>query len=250
MNLMKVSVNILTWNCFKTLIQTMAILKRELSGINSEIIVVDNGSTDFTESFMKLECQLIRDDITIKYIRNEQNLGICKGKNQGIDASNGEYIMLIDGDIVPVPNSVLSLVTHLDNTPECEAIGFLPNKFTLQKNRNGQINHEEFCAKLDPIEPFHGHCIYYGIYRKGVFSRIRFDEEYGPGYDFEDLDFYMQMQEAGIKQYAAGINHQCGKYYHEINSSIRNMGHEAYMNIRRERAAIFKRKWEGVHVAI
>lgn len=232
---MKVSVNILTWNTVKTLVESINILKEDLKDIKHEIIVVDNGSKD--------GCELIAT------IKNPTNLGISKGKNQGIDASKGEYIFLVDGDIVPVRGSISRLIEHLDSHPDCDAIGFLPNKFTKEKNRNGAINHEEYCHKLDPIEEYSGHCIYYGIYRRTVFDRgVRFDEAYGVGYGYEDLDLYMQMEKLGIKQWVAGINHKCGKYYHEINSSIRQMGFEKYMETCRHRGEYFKQKWQGVHV--
>lgn len=231
---MKISVNILTWNTINTLKSTLAILDKELTGIDSEVIIVDNGSTD--------GCQ------DLATIKNEKNLGISKGKNQGIDASSGDYIMLIDGDIVPVPNSIICLSNYLDATPDCFAIGFLPNKFATQRNKYGKEFHEVWCEKLDPIEEHRGHCIYYGMYRREVFDKIRFDESYGVGYGYEDLDSYMQMEKAGIKQWVAGINHKCGKYYHEVNSSIRQMGYDKYMSSSMQRSKIFKSKWEGVQV--
>lgn len=236
---MKLSVNILTWNTLKILLETMLVLKDELSGMDAEIIVVDNGSIDGTREWMELKDKI---PVKIKYIRNEKNLGISKGKNQGVDASQGDYIMLIDGDIIPVPNSIRLLVKHLDENQDCQALGFLPNKFSL--NRNG--DHERICTKLDPIIKHRGHCIYYGIYRREVFKSIRFDESYGVGYGWEDLDSYMQMEHQGITQWAAGINHLSGKYYHAMNSSINNkdcLGFEKYMESSNQRGKIFKSKW-------
>jgi glycosyltransferase involved in cell wall biosynthesis len=232
---MKLSVNILCWNTVNTVKETLALLKEELSAIEHEIIIVDNGSKD--------GCQ------DLATIRNEVNLGISKGKNQGIDASSGDYVLLLDGDIVPVPNSIRLLCLHLDNNPDCQAIGFLPNKFSNQKNKDGQINHEKYCKVLDPIEEHFGHCVYFGLYRRDVFTRgVRFDEAYGIGYGFEDLDVYMQMKALGIKQWIAGINHRSGKYYHEINSSIRIGGFEWYMETSKKRSRMFKEKWGGVFV--
>ncbi len=232
---MKLSINILTWNTYQTLHDTLHILKEELTGIDSEVIIVDNGSNDGCEKFAT--------------IKNEVNLGISKGKNQGIDASSGDYILLLDGDIVPVPGSVRRLVAHLDSNKDCMAIGFLPNKFSINKNTEGdQTRHEAFCHRLEPIEEYKGHCIYYGIYRREVFQKIRFDESYGVGYGYEDIDSYMQMESQGITQWVAGINTKCGKYYHAINSSIKQMGFEKYMSSSLERSKIFKSKWEGVNL--
>ena len=234
---MKLSVNILTWNTFDTLEETLEVLKTELQGMDAETIIVDNGSID--------GCQ------DLATIKNPENLGISKAKNQGVDASRGEYILLLDGDVVPVPNSIRLLVKYLDENPQCMALGFLPNKFSNMRNNEMSKRHEEFCYKLDPIIRHRGHCIYYGIYRREVFDKIRFDESFGVGYGYEDLDSYMQMEAAGIEQWAAGINHADGKYYHKINSSINNkdcLGFEEYMKTSMKRSQIFKRKWEKVSV--
>ena len=244
---MKISVNILCWNTVKTLIETLKIVSEDLKHISSEIIVVDNGSNDGTREVME-EMVKLNGNPSIKYIVNSTNLGISKGKNQGIDASTGDYIMLVDGDIVPVPNSINCLSNYLDNHPDDMAIGFLPNKFTNAKNKNGAINHEVRCNILDPIEEHKGHCVYYGMYRREVWDKIHFDETFGVGYGYEDLDTYMQMEKLGIKQLVAGINFKCGKYYHEINSSIRQMGFEKYMSTSMQRSKVFKSKWEGVNV--
>lgn len=235
---MKLSVNILTWNTINPLRATLKVLEAELEGIESEIIIVDNGSKD--------GCQ------DLATIKNPVNLGISKGKNQGVDASRGEFIMMIDGDVVPVPNSIRCLLAYMELNPECHAIGFLPDKFCQHAiKEGGQKCHEEYCHKLEPVQEHRGHCIYYGMYRRTVFDKVRFDEAYGVGYGYEDLDSYMQMAKHGIKQYAAGINHLCGKYFHAINSSINNkdcLGFEEYMRTSMKRSKIFKSKWERVHV--
>lgn len=225
---MKISINILTWNTLPYTEKALEVINRDLAGQDFEIIIVDNGSIDGCEK--------------IATIANPINLGISKAKNQGIDRSKGEYIMLLDGDIIPVPNSINLFVQHLDENPSCMALGFLPNKFS--NNANG--GHETYCSKLDPIIQHQGHCIYYGIYRREVFDKIRFDEQYGPGYGYEDLDSYMQMEANGIIQWAAGVNSLEGKYFHAINSSINNkncLGFEEYMRSSMKRSQIFQNKW-------
>jgi len=234
---MKLSVNILTWNNISTLPTTLEILKDELKDLDHEIIVVDNGSDDGCEK--------------LATIANEYNLGISVGKNQGIEASNGEFILLLDGDIIPVPESVSLLLDWLEFNPSAEAIGFHPNKWTNQKNRHGQLHHEEFCYELYNPEIINRVCLYFGLFRARVFDKIRLSEDAvlsGCGYGWEDTDLYMQMKANGIDQWAAGINSASGKYYHEINSSIRNMGHDKYMSSSLERSKWFKQKWEKQNV--
>jgi GT2 family glycosyltransferase len=225
------SINILCWNTWKTLHDTLHVLKEELRGLDSEVIIVDNGSTD--------GCQ------DVATIKNETNLGISRGKNQGIDASRGEYILLLDGDIVPVPNSIRCLLEYMEAHKENDALGFFPDKFGLSKNAYGV---QTWCEKLDPVIEHNNHCIYYGMYRRKVFDAVRMDEQFGPGYGYEDLDFYLQMKKAGIKQWVAGINSLAGKYYHNINSSIKVMGYRECRESQEERSKLFDAKWGAVYV--
>ena len=238
---MKLSVNILCLNTFDTLINSLDILCPDLKYTSHEIIIVDNGSTDDLKGLDKI-CENTR------VIRNEVNLGISKGKNQGILASQGDYIFLLDGDVVPVAKSVLMLLDYLEENEECAALGFMPNKFALHKNRDKEIYHEEVCRTL--FNPRHSPCacLYYGMYRRNVFDKILLSEdgEFGqPGYGWEDHDFYEKMKQAGIIQWVCGMNHEAGKYYHKINSSIKVMGHETYMETSKKRSQQFKEKWEN-----
>lgn len=228
---MKLSINILTWNCFKTLLQTLCRLEYEFNEVNveREIIIVDNGSIDGCEKIAK--------------IRNETNLGISVGKNQGIKASQGEYILLLDGDIVIVPNSIICLLEYMSGHKEIDALGFFPTQFTNQKDRDNKIYAEQRCNRLWEPQEYPATCLYYGLFRRTVFDKCMLDESFGPGYGWEDHDFFEQMKAAGIKQWVAGINTKNGKYYHEINSSIRQMGREEYVRTSKERGEKFKAKW-------
>lgn len=230
---MKVSINILAWNTISTTSLAIDVLKKDLKDIEHEIIVVDQGSTD--------GCQ------DIATIKNAQNRGISVGKNQGIEASKGEYILMLDGDVVPVPNSVICLMNYMDEHPDIHALGMYPDKWVRSVH---EYDYQEYCHKLDPVVPHitgkhQGWCCYYGMYRKKIFDEgLRFDEFFGPGYGWEDCDFANQMQERGIQQWVAGINHKCGKYLHKINSSIRCMGYEKYMETSKDRGRHFSEKWQ------
>jgi len=58
-----------------------------------EVIVVDNGSNDGTPELVKKYSKVI-------LIENKENFGACKGRNQGIEASSGEWILTLDCDVV------------------------------------------------------------------------------------------------------------------------------------------------------
>lgn len=240
---MKLSVNILCWNTIKTLKMTLAVLDKELAGIDHEIVIVDNGSKDGTVEYV---LGLSR----VKPALLNTNHGISIGKNIGVRISKGEYILMLDGDVVPVPNSILKLVEFLDNNPDKDAIGFQPNAFAIDHNTDyDKSRHEEKCEVLFDPQPGQTTCLFYGLYRRTVFDKCMMDEsgEYGKvGYGWEDHDFFMQMKSQGITQWVAHMNRKGGKYYHAINSSIRPqcMGYDEYMRTSQIRAKQYREKWE------
>lgn len=246
---MKLSVNILCWNNLKTLKMTLGILRDELVGIKHELVIIDNGSSDGTRDFLK---ELFQDYLGggIKAPSLEYNHGISIGKNIGVRISVGEYVLMLDGDVVPVKNSIRMLINYLDNNPDVDVIGFQPNCFALCPNIEGQPkNHEDYCHTLFDVQPAITTCLFYGLYRRRVFDRCMLDEsgEYGKiGYGWEDHDFFMQMKSAGMNQRICHINYKGGKYYHAINSSIRNncMGYDKYMESSQKRAKQFHEKWQ------
>lgn len=218
-----ISVAILALNCNQYLKRTYEVLAGKF-----ETVLIDNGSTDGTDKDVP---------IWVKYVRNNKNLGISKGKNQCVRETQGQRILLLDGDIVPVPGSIEELNKWMDETGEL-AIGFLPNRGAPNESIC-----ERDCHRLFNVHKHNSHCIYYGLLDRDVFQCCEFDEDFGPGYGWEDFDFYEQMKTCGIDQYAAEINKAGGRYYHDFNSSIRTMGREEYIKSSKERRLRFIKKW-------
>lgn len=78
---------------------------------NTEIIVVDDGSTDTTPILMKFLCDK---DKRISYIRLPKNVGRSKARNIGNDTAKGDYICVLDADDVSYPNRAKLTVNKLE----------------------------------------------------------------------------------------------------------------------------------------
>ena len=78
---------------------------------NLEIIVVDNGSVDSTEIFVK------KYRPKIKFLKNIKNRGASYARNQGIDISCAEYVMCMDSDTYLEKNFLHHLKKVLSNIP-------------------------------------------------------------------------------------------------------------------------------------
>lgn len=60
-----------------------------------EYIVIDNGSVDDTEQVIQT---LIELKINIRYLRQETNLGVSGGRNEGFEQARGDILYFIDDD--------------------------------------------------------------------------------------------------------------------------------------------------------
>lgn len=89
----EISIIVPVYNTEKYVKETLSsILSQSFN--NFEVIVVNDGSTDKTEEFIK-ELELI--DKRIKYFR-QLNMGPSQARNNGISKAIGKYLMFVDSD--------------------------------------------------------------------------------------------------------------------------------------------------------
>ncbi len=93
-----VSVNILSFNRKEELRNTLTKVY-EQDYKNVEVIVVDNASMDGSPEMVEVEFP------KVKLFRMQKNIGIA-GYNVGFNASNGEYILVLDDDSYPEQDSI------------------------------------------------------------------------------------------------------------------------------------------------
>lgn len=91
---MQLSVIILNYNVRYFLEQCILSVQKALKGIDGEIIVIDNASSDDSCEMMKAKFP------NIKLIENASNFGFPKGNNIGVAQAKGEYICILNPDTV------------------------------------------------------------------------------------------------------------------------------------------------------
>ena len=92
-----ISVIIPVYNGERTLATCLdSVVLQKCGDISFEIIIIDDGSTDGTESISRKYCE--RYPETIRYFRNENNLGVSEARNTGLDLCEGAFVAFIDAD--------------------------------------------------------------------------------------------------------------------------------------------------------
>jgi len=80
-----------------------------------DVIVVDNGSTDGSQQMLAEKYP------QVKLIQNAGNVGLGKASNQGIEATHGRHVLLLNNDTLVNGPALDVLVEYLDAHPEAGA---------------------------------------------------------------------------------------------------------------------------------
>ena len=81
-----------------------------------EVIIVDNGSHDGSVNYIK------ENHGQFTLIENQENLGFSVAVNQGINASNTEYVFLMNNDVELKQNCILNLVKCIGKDEDIFAV--------------------------------------------------------------------------------------------------------------------------------
>lgn len=135
---MKTTVSLAAYNGLKWLPQCLKSLKQQAFQ-DFELIIVDNGSTDGTLEFLRNY-----QEAPFTLIANKKNLGFAAGHNLAISKARGEYILVLNQDIILEPDYLSVLVDFLD---QHHRAGSASGKL-LRLDENGQKTNIIDCAGL------------------------------------------------------------------------------------------------------
>jgi GT2 family glycosyltransferase len=114
---MDVSVVIVNYNVKYFLEQALHSVQKASGNLQVETIVVDNNSTDDSVS-------LIRERFPeVQVIANTENVGYAVANNQGMAASKGRYILILNPDTILQEDTLDALTHFLDDNPDVGAVG-------------------------------------------------------------------------------------------------------------------------------
>ena len=107
---MQLSVIILNYNVRYFLELCVLSVQNALETIESEIIVIDNNSSDDSCKMMKQRFP------NVKFIQNKENLGFPKGNNVGVAQAQGEYICILNPDTVVAEDTFIKILKFVSSS--------------------------------------------------------------------------------------------------------------------------------------
>ena len=211
---------------------------REHTDLDYELILVDNGSTPPVK-------MPFTGYTSVKLLRNETNSGFPKAVNQGIEASSGDIIILLNNDVVVTPGWADGLVSWFD---EFDIVGpvtnysvglqrvqtpFYQSKEALENVADNWA--EEYEGEVLEVNWIIGFCM---AFKREVFDKIgAFDESLWPC-SGEEIDFCFRAREAGYKIGIAG-----DVYLHHIGSQTFKIMDVDYEETCKRNDAHLAEKW-------
>ncbi len=194
----KVSIMIPAWNEEVGIIATIESLLKS-SYRNTELVIVNDGSTDNSDTIIKRFIARYRGDIDIVY-HYQENGGKGSALNTAISLSHGDILISIDADCAVTPHTIDRFVRYFADPKVMAAVGNV--KIGNTGSVIGVIQYLEFLfsfyfKKADSLF----NAIYIiggaaGAFRREVFEQIG---GYSVGNITEDIELSMRIQDAGMK---------------------------------------------------
>jgi GT2 family glycosyltransferase len=114
---LQLSIIIINYNVRYFLEQCLHTVLNAVKGLEAEIIVVDNHSTDGSiEWLLPLFPQ-------VRFIQNHENLGFAKANNQALAVCNGEHVLFLNPDTLIPEDALLRCLGYLKEHPKAGALG-------------------------------------------------------------------------------------------------------------------------------
>ena len=114
---MNLSVIIVNWNTRDLLRECLKSVLKQTKGLDYEVLVVDNGSSDDSVRMIKKAFPWI------KLMENRENLGFSKANNQAIRRARGEFILLLNSDTKIAENAFKKMVDFARANPQIGVLG-------------------------------------------------------------------------------------------------------------------------------
>ena len=211
-----------------------------------ELIIIINNKNDGTVELLN---EFSKSNSNIKMILNNGNMGFPVSINQGIKESIGEYVLILNNDVVVTEYWLETLLDIAKNNKSIGIVGPISNEVSgVQKDKEADYKSIEemhlYAAKIreknkNKVMHFSRVAFLCTLIKRELLEKIGgLDERFTPG-NFEDDDFCLRAQLAGYKTVIA----QDVFIHHYGSKSFKANGEKKYIERLKTNHEIFINKW-------
>lgn len=235
-----VSIVMLSWNAPEYTKMALESIRAHTAG-EYEIIIVDNGSKPETVEWLRTLT-----GVTVIY--NETNRGYAGGNNQAIAAANGEYVVLLNNDVIVTEGWLDGLLDAFARIPGLGVSAPRSNKIAGDQQtadsvyddldamqRYARKRRVRFRGEGYATDRAIGLCLC--IDRRVIEEVGGIDERFGAG-NFEDDDFCMRVRGAGYRIFVCD-----DVFIHHFGSKTFAANNVDWALTMRENWTKFAKKW-------
>lgn len=198
-----VSVVLTTFNSDKTISDVLnGIIEQDYPLSKIELIIVDGGSRDNTlkiiESFMRNHGKSFYD---VKLIVHDKNYGLSRARNDGIKVSRGDYILILDDDVILGKSTIRELLEFLSTQPP-HIGGVMPLHINIPESRLDRFLRKIKENKVSSASAI-ASCV---LLRREMIEKIGlYDETLGLPFTMgEEIEYYARALRHGYRVLVAG----------------------------------------------
>ena len=111
------SIIIVNYNVKYYLEQCLEAVRRAAQGLQVEVFVVDNLSTDGSIDYLRGRFP------EVTFVENRENVGFSRANNQAIRMSRGKYVLLLNPDTIVAEDTLARFVAFMEAHPEAGGAG-------------------------------------------------------------------------------------------------------------------------------
>ncbi|HPJ17013.1 MAG TPA: glycosyltransferase [Candidatus Woesebacteria bacterium] len=229
----KVSIIILSYHHPDLIKQTLDSIFNNSFYPNIEVIVVDNNSDQST-------VKLLKTYKNIKLILNKTNYGFAKGNNIGLEIATGDYLIVLNNDVVVTPGWISRLLYHVQK-PGVGLVGPVTNSIGNEAKIDYDLtNYSEYTSshwgETLEVKNIAAFC---WIMSKNTYQTIgNFDEIFGKGM-FEDDDYCKRV----ITNHQKILIADDVFIYHFGGASFKQIPSPEYQKLFKDNKEKFEKKW-------
>jgi N-acetylglucosaminyl-diphospho-decaprenol L-rhamnosyltransferase len=229
----QVAISIVNWNTREQLRRCLSALRDALRGIDGEVCVVDNASSDGSAEMVRREFPEVR------LFALDENLGFAGGNNVVLRRTTAEYVLILNPDVEVSSEALTGMLEFLDHNPDTAAVAPLlvgqdgkPHTYLYRRFptltqvllfwtafglvarqvpvlRRNYAEHDIAGAEPIPVDQLPGAAI---LLRSSVVHQVgEWDADYFIW--FEDVDWCYRVRQAGHQLYVlpdARVRHEGG----------------------------------------